>query len=103
MANKINQDLALSSSDLYMVNGDLAIAQSDVQHIDDTINAFPGWWKNNAPDGVGIFQYLNASNQEQTIKRSLMINLQSDGYVVTNPDVSTDSTGKLNIAPNASI
>lgn len=103
MANKINQDLALSSSDLYIVSGDLAIAQSDVQHIDDTINAFPGWWKNNHPDGVGIFQYLNGLNQEQTIKRALIINLQSDGYVVSNPDVSTDSAGKLNITPNASI
>lgn len=103
MANKINQDFALSSSDLYMVGGDIAISQSDVQHIDDTINAFPGWWKNNPPDGVGIFQYLNGINQEQTIKRSLMINLQSDGYVVSNPDVSTDSSGKLNITPNANI
>lgn len=103
MANKINQDLALSSGDLYMVNGDLAIAQSDVQHIDDTINASPGWWKNNPPDGVGVFQYLNGTGQEQTIKRALIINLQSDGYVVTNPDVTVDNTGKLNIIPNASI
>lgn len=98
-----NQDFAISNNDLLCVDGDFAIAESDVQHIDDTINAFPGWWKNFPADGVGIFQYLNSSGQEQTIKRALTINLQSDGYIVTNPVVFTDAAGRLNIQPNASI
>lgn len=96
-----NQDFAILNNDLLCVNGDIAIAESDVQHIDDTINAFPGWWKNNPADGVGIFQYVNSSGQEQTIKRSLIINLQSDGYLVTNPVVFTDNSGKIIIQPNA--
>lgn len=99
----MNQDFALSNNDLVCVNGDFAIAESDVQHIQDTINAFPGWWKNNPQDGVGIFQYVNSGGQEQTIKRSLMINLQSDGYSVSAPVVETDSSGKLTVQPNASI
>jgi hypothetical protein len=98
-----NQDLALDENDLYITNGDFAIAESDVQHINDTINAFQGWWKNYPEDGVGIFQYLNSIGSEQTIKRSLIINLQSDGYTVSNPVVEVDSSGKLKIIPNATI
>jgi len=103
MANKTNQDLAIINNDLIILNGDFAIAASDVQHIDDTINAFPGWWKNNPADGVGIFQYLNSAGQEQTIKRALILQLTSDGYQVSNPSVSTDAAGNLNISPNATI
>lgn len=98
----MNQDFALKNNDLLCINGDIAIAESDVQHIEDTINAFPGWWKNNPADGVGIFQYVNSSGQEQTIKRSIMLNLQSDGYSVSNPFVEV-SNGTITIQPNASI
>jgi hypothetical protein len=98
----MNQDFAIKDNDLLCLNGDIAIGESDVQHIEDTINAFPGWWKNNPQDGVGIFQYMNSAGQEQTIKRSLMLNLQSDGYSVSNPDVSV-SNGTITIQPNASI
>lgn len=97
------QDLALLDNDLLIQNNDFMIAESDVQHIDDTINAFPGWWKNYPEDGVGIFQYLNSIGTEQTIKKALIINLQSDGYFVNNPIIETDSSGKLNIIPNATI
>lgn len=98
-----NQDFAILNNDLLCVNGDIAIAESDVQHIDDTINAFPGWWKNNPQDGVGIFKYLNSDGQEQTIKRSLTLNLQSDGYIVNNPSVVTGPDGTLTVIPNATI
>jgi hypothetical protein len=98
----MNQDFAIKDNDLLCQNGDIAIANSDVQHIEDTINAFPGWWKNNPADGVGIFQYVNSSGQEQTIKRSVMLNLQSDGYTVNNPEVNV-SGSIITINPNASI
>lgn len=96
-----NQDFALYGNDLRIQNGDLAIAESDSQHIADTLNAFPGWWKENPADGVGVFQYLNSAGQEQTLKRSIMIQLSSDGYNVSNPDVSINSAGQLYINPNA--
>lgn len=98
----MNQDFAILNNDLFCQNGDIAIAESDVQHIQDSINAFPGWWKNNPQDGVGVFQYVNSAGQEQTIKRSLMLNLQSDGYSVSNPIVEV-SNGTIIIQPNASI
>ncbi|MDQ2718246.1 MAG: hypothetical protein M3Z26_00590 [Bacteroidota bacterium] len=33
------QDLALLDNDLLIINGDIAIQESDIQHIDDTINS----------------------------------------------------------------
>ena len=99
----INQDFAMVDNDLLIMNGDFAIQESDANHIADTINAFPGWWKNYPEDGVGIFQYLNSIGSEQTIKRSLIINLQSDDYTVSNPLVEIDSSGELKIIPNATI
>lgn len=98
----MNQDFAILNNDLLCQNGDIAIAESDVQHIEDTINAFPGWWKNNPQDGVGIFQYVNSIGQEQVIKRAIQINLQSDGYSVSNPEVNVAGS-TITINPNASI
>ena len=99
----MNYDFALSGNDLLIQNGDLAIAESDTQHIADTINAFPGWWKENPQDGVGIFAYLNSGGQEQTLKKTMMIQLTSDGYTLNNPTVSTDANGNLSVTPNATI
>ncbi len=96
-----NQDIGLIGNDLNIVDGDLTIMESDMQHVADTLNAFPGWWKENPADGVGIFQYLNSVGQEQAIKRAININLQSDGYNASNPIVYTNSDGQLVVNPNA--
>lgn len=97
----INTDFALNGNDLGIINGDFASGLSDQQHIADTINAFPGWWKENPEDGVGVFAYLNSSGQEQALERSIKINLQSDGYQVGNPIVNVDSAGTLTVDPQA--
>lgn len=97
----VNQDLALVGNDLLIQNGDFAISESDVQHISDTINAFPGWWKEHPEDGVGLFQYSSSEGKEQEISRNVKIQLQSDGYHVTQPIISLDETGKLTIDPQA--
>jgi hypothetical protein len=98
-----NQDIALISNDLFIdpIAGDFSIADSDTQHIVDNIAAFPGWWKENPTDGVGILQYENSAGQEQDIQRMVKIQLQSDGYQVNNPFVKIDSTGKLIVQTNA--
>ena len=98
-----NQDFAIQDNDLVIIDGDFAIATSDVQHIADTINAFPGWWKNYPADGVGVLRYFNGPSSTQAIKKAIRLNLESDGYIVNNPDVSIDANGKLNITPNATI
>ena len=94
-------DILLHDNDLVIINGDFTTGLSDAQHVEDTINAFPGWWKENPTDGVGIFQFLNSSGQEQTIRRAITIQLQSDGYQCNSPAIAIDGTGKLTIAPNA--
>lgn len=98
-----NQDIALYGNDLLIQNGDLAISESDTQHIADTINAFAGWWKQEPQDGIGIFAYLNSAGQEQSLKRQIMIQLSSDGYQVNNPEVSVNSAGQMTINPNATV
>jgi hypothetical protein len=97
----MNQDIALQNNDVYIVDGDFAITESDTQHIADTINAFPGWWKEYPADGVGVFQYINSAGQNQTLKRAIQIQLTSDGYKVSNPAVSIDASGQLIVNPNA--
>jgi hypothetical protein len=94
-------DILLQDNDLVIVHGDLTTGPSDAQHIEDTINAFPGWWKENPADGVGIFQYINSSGKEQEISRNIVITLQSDGYQANSPSVSVNNKGTLTIIPNA--
>jgi hypothetical protein len=97
------QDIALLNNDLVIVDGDLAIAYSDQQHIQDTINAFPGWWKEFPSDGVGVLQYLRGAGLQQQLSRSIRLQLRSDGYDVNNPKISYDPSGKLIVDPNVTI
>jgi hypothetical protein len=93
------QDIAIMNDDLVFVDGDIAIAYSDEQHIQDTVCAAPGSWKEFPSDGVGLFKYLNSSGQEQALSRSIKIQLQVDGYQANNPQVEI-SNGKMTINPN---
>jgi hypothetical protein len=96
-----NKDIGLLNNDLFFKDGDFAIVESDVQHVSDTIAAFPGWWKENPADGVGLFSYLHSGGQEQKLKRSVKINLLSDGYRSDAVSVNIDNAGNLTIIPNA--
>lgn len=85
-------------------NSDLVYGISDEQHIQDTIYAFPGWWKENFADGVGLRSYLSSAGQTQILARSIKVQLQSDLYTVNNPIVKFDASGgKLTINPNATL
>lgn len=96
-----NQDFALQGNDLLIIDGDFAIAESDTQHVADTMNAFPGWWKEDPADGIGVLAYFNGPNTAQTLKRSIQMQLTSDGYKVSSPEVTVSSEGQLIINPNA--
>ena len=89
-----------STGDLLFTNGDLVIDLSDEQHIQDTINAFPGWWKEFPADGVGIRAYIKSSGQQQELARNILLQLQADGYSVNNPLV-TINADSITINPNA--
>lgn len=97
----VNKDIALYNNDLFIVDGDFAIVESDVQHVSDTLAAFPGWWKENPTDGVGLMSYLHSAGQQQVLRRSMEINLSSDGYKANAVQVILDAAGKLTINPNA--
>lgn len=94
-------DLLLDNNDLSIKNNDLMIVQSDNQHIIDTINACPGWWKQYFTDGVAILSYMKASNSQE-LQRSTQLQLQSDGYSAS-PSVSFDSLGNLILNANVTI
>lgn len=86
-----------------VVDNDIQWVASDVQHVEDTINAAPGWWKENPSDGVNIRAYLNSDGKAQVLSRSISVQLQSDLYIVTNPQVVFDANGRLYINPNATL
>lgn len=94
-------DIQSDTNGLIIINNDVVYDISDAQHIQDTLNAAPGWWKENFADGVNIRSYINSSQQEQIIARKIKLQLESDLYTVTNPKVFYDANGKLNIEPNA--
>lgn len=96
-----SRDIALLNNDLLILNGDLAISESDVQHVTDTINAFPGWWKQYPADGVGLFSFLNSSGQQDALAQDIKLQLQADGYQVSYPTVLIDDSGTFTINPNA--
>ena len=84
-----------------VVNHDITWEPSDTQHVEDTINASPGWWKENPADGVDIRRYLNSAGMDQVLKRSISVNLRADLYTVTNPIVKFLPGDQLYVQPNA--
>jgi len=98
-----NYDIKLLNNEPVISSGDFVIAQSDEQHIADTLNAFPGWWKEYPDDGVGVRAYLGGPVNTQLLAKNIQLQLSSDGYTVNGPLVSIDASGNLVIEPNATI
>ncbi len=96
------QDIKLSSDgDLDLSSGDLLIAASDQQHIIDIIMTFPNEWKQYPSVGVGLPGYFKTSGKEQEVRRNVDVQLTNDGYTVSNPVVTLDANGNMNVKPNA--
>jgi hypothetical protein len=98
----MRNDITLKDNDLVFRGGDFLISQSDEQHIEDTINAFQGWWKMNPTDGVGIRSWQKSPAIIQQMTKSIRLNLQADGYICS-PKISFDSKGNLIINTNAEL
>lgn len=96
-------DIAIIDDDVVIKNGDFLHVISDEQHIKDTIEAFPGWWKEFPNDGVGVRSWQGGPTNVQSITKSIRLNLERDLYNVNNPKVSFDEQGMLIITPNATI
>lgn len=95
-------DILLNNNDVVISNNDLFLNESDNQHIIDTINANPGWWKENFSDGVGVVNYLKGRGIEQELARKIKLNLQGDGYN-SQPIISFNSIGQLQIQTNVTV
>lgn len=96
-------DIKSTDNDLVIntLTGDFEISTSDDQHIEDIITAFTGWFKEFPSLGVGIKQYQASAGQEQTIERSIKLQLQGDGYSVAGAKVDSNPNGTFTIWPNA--
>jgi hypothetical protein len=83
-------------------NNDISFYESDEDHIQDTIQATKGSYKESPQDGVNIQSYLNSQGQGQTLAREIIVQLKSDLYVVNNPiiEITSDS---ISVNPNATI
>ena len=80
---------------------DLPVYESDETHIQDTIQASKGSYKENPLDGVQINMYLNSSGQESTIAREVILQLKTDGYRSESPVIGYTTDGNLSVKPNA--
>ena len=90
-----------NTGDLLFTSGDFTIGESDKQHVQDTILAFAGWWKQYPNDGVGLYNYINSSRNLQKLSKDIKTQLQLDGYTV-NPLPSVKFVnGNLEVNPNA--
>jgi hypothetical protein len=96
-------DLKYNIDGLIVKGNDLFFDVSDTQHVEDTINAAPGWWKEHFYDGVNVRLFLNSTGQDQVLARKIKIQLESDLYKCINPKVNFEPNGKLTILPNATI
>ncbi len=98
-----NNDIFTIGDDLYIdpISGDFDIAVCDEISVRDNLIAFPGWWKQNPQDGVGIFAYQNSSGQQQVLARNVKQQLTADGYQCNNPVIAQTPNGVLTIQPNA--
>ena len=69
-----------TDNDILIKNGDLAIGESDGEHIVDIVSAYPAEWKEFPLCGVGIQSYLNSAGQQLTIKNSITKQLTADKF-----------------------
>jgi len=95
-------DILLNDNDVVVTNNDVVLVESDDQHIADTINACPGWWKENPTDGVGVLRYLKGKNIQQELAKNIKLQLKADNYN-SSPKVTYDNTQTLNIDTNVSL
>lgn len=85
--------LIAEDGDELIIDGDYAVGDSTIQHIDDLMLSSPGTWREYPLAGVAIGQYQSAPlSQKQTIERIIYEQLINDGFqnisVITQADLS---------------
>jgi hypothetical protein len=96
----MRDDILLNEqNELLIVDGDLVIGQSDQQHIKHIVEAFKGEYKHDPLVGFGVIGYLKRDEKiESEFRRDLKIQLENDGYLDSEIDLSEGFTKlKINI------
>ena len=82
--------------DLLIIDGDFATGLSDEQHVSDILSANKGDYRQFPTVGAGLIRFVKKQdNNLAELKREIQVNLQSDGYKVT--DLTIASTGDMNL------
>jgi hypothetical protein len=88
-----NYDLAFSPG------GDLAVGESDAQHIDLLLRTSQGEWRATPLVGIGLLRYLLSPYgpaQAGALSREVGVQLVQDGYQVLELDLADLSTATIN-------
>lgn len=97
----MNNDIKLNDDiDLDFTGGDFNVADSEIEHLEEIIRAVKGDYVQTPELGVDLFQYLDApgTQAESDLKRSLVENMELDGFSTSDLSVSIDlSTDKLTV------
>ena len=75
------QDFLLDESgDLKIVNGDFAVGDAELQHIDDLVYSFKGEWKEFPLLGAEAQRLIKQRNGLAKVKKEIRQQLEDDGY-----------------------
>jgi hypothetical protein len=81
----------------------LPVGPSDLQHIKDMFNSFPGEWKQYLPNGIGVSRYLKSTgNALLTLRSTARQALLRDGYDQDSVTITSVGQDKLVINVKAS-
>ena len=85
------KDILLKDNDLWILNGDFVVGESDQQHIENILINAPGQFKQNPLIGVDLITSMNAANDGQSrnaLRKKIQLHLESDNYTISKIDLS---------------
>lgn len=95
-------DLVLNSDSSFKTkSNDLVVGNCDGQNINDILNANKGDYKMNPQVGVNAISFSNGSTSPVNVKAQVKLQLQLDGFNVSDVMVKTEANGTINIIPYA--
>ena len=99
----VSKDLRLENNDLFInpITGDFQIIVSDDQHIEDLINAFPGWYKQHPEIGAKLMAYVKSSGKQQELTQGIRQNVKGDGYIINFLEAEQKPDGTFQIEIDA--
>ncbi len=96
------KDLLLDSDGNFKFKrNDLVIGDSDNQNITDIIQSVKGDYKRSPQTGLNAIRFSNGDTRDVDIKAQVKLQLELDGFNVTNIILTRDADNNLNIEPYA--